>query len=445
MAKTKNKHLASNTPSGNTISNGGTARFGDNRNGADALRKVREGMSGSREDGKTVQLRKSMQEGSGEQVAPIQRKSNETGLPDQLKSGVESLSGIAMDDVKVHYNSSKPAQLKAHAYAQGTEIHLAPGQEKHLAHEAWHVVQQKQGRVQPTRQLKSKVNINDDAGLEHEADVMGAKALEMKAAGVNPAQAVSHRSAGASMATVQRAPDPDLENADKESDAKHELDNVVPLLGGKALLYLPETGKIPTQAGIYAHGTYAGETQPAVAGAVLNYTGPHQSIANASLSDFSSAVRINADEGDGNWHVYDLKIEEKYATNLDALFRVAKESGRGVVVVIEPTNTMEIVGELVRLGCNDILAIHCREVLGAQNTQVFADTGGAISFTSEWPRAQLNGWEYVDLIEGTSTTIVPGTPLAVGDGIKRAGKSAFYMIRSIDNATNVYTIENMDN
>lgn len=110
----------------------------------------------------------------------IQRKEDNTGLPNNLKSGVESLSGHSMDDVKVHYNSSKPAQLQAHAYAQGTDIHLGPGQEQHLPHEAWHVVQQKQGRVQPTKQLKSKVNINDDAGLEKEADLMGAKALQMK-------------------------------------------------------------------------------------------------------------------------------------------------------------------------------------------------------------------------------------------------------------------------
>ena len=110
----------------------------------------------------------------------IQRKANNTGLPDNLKSGIETLSGIDMSDTKVHYNSSKPAQLNAHAYAQGTDIHIASGQEKHLPHEAWHVVQQKQGRVKPTMQMKGKVNINDDAGLEREADIMGAKALQMK-------------------------------------------------------------------------------------------------------------------------------------------------------------------------------------------------------------------------------------------------------------------------
>lgn len=108
---------------------------------------------------------------------PVQQKENATGLPDNLKSGIENLSGHSLDDVNVHYNSSKPAQLHAHAYAQGTDIHIAPGQEKQLPHEAWHVVQQKQGRVKPTTQLKQNVNINDDKTLEKKAGVMGTKAL----------------------------------------------------------------------------------------------------------------------------------------------------------------------------------------------------------------------------------------------------------------------------
>ncbi|MEB0011268.1 M91 family zinc metallopeptidase [Glaciimonas sp. Gout2] len=104
-------------------------------------------------------------------------KPNNTGLPDQLKSGIESMSGMSMDHVKVHYNSSQPAQLNARAYAQGSDIHLGPGQEQHLPHEAWHVVQQAQGRVRPTIQMRRDLPINDDVALEHEADVMGARAL----------------------------------------------------------------------------------------------------------------------------------------------------------------------------------------------------------------------------------------------------------------------------
>jgi hypothetical protein len=112
-----------------------------------------------------------------QQQNPSAPRVNRTGLPDQLKSGVESLSGISMDGVKVHYNSDKPVQLNAHAYAQGSDIHLAPGQEQHLSHEAWHVVQQKQGRVKPTMQMKAGVAVNADAALEAEADAMGSKAL----------------------------------------------------------------------------------------------------------------------------------------------------------------------------------------------------------------------------------------------------------------------------
>ncbi|MDJ0732404.1 MAG: DUF4157 domain-containing protein [Crocosphaera sp.] len=97
------------------------------------------------------------------------------GLPDRLKTKIEALSGIPMDDVKVHYNSPKPEQMRALAYTQGTDIYLAPGQEKHLPHEAWHVVQQKQGRVKPTLQTKG-IGVNDNPGLEQEATVMGHKA-----------------------------------------------------------------------------------------------------------------------------------------------------------------------------------------------------------------------------------------------------------------------------
>lgn len=105
----------------------------------------------------------------------FQQKPNNTGLPDNLKAGVESLSGFSMDDVRVHYNSSQPATVQALAYTQGTDIHVAPGQERHLPHEAWHVAQQLAGRVEPTTEVGG-MPVNDNIGLEHEADVMGARA-----------------------------------------------------------------------------------------------------------------------------------------------------------------------------------------------------------------------------------------------------------------------------
>jgi hypothetical protein len=108
---------------------------------------------------------------------PAERgQGNGSGLPEGLKAGVEFLSGQAMDDVQVHYNSARPAQLNAQAFARGNHIHLGPGQERHLPHEAWHVVQQKQGRVVPTQRSGRGVPVNADPALEREADAMGARA-----------------------------------------------------------------------------------------------------------------------------------------------------------------------------------------------------------------------------------------------------------------------------
>lgn len=97
------------------------------------------------------------------------------GLPGPLRAGIEALTGQDMSGVRVHRNSSQPAQLNALAYAQGSDIHLGPGQERHLPHEAWHVLQQRQGRVRPTTQMAG-LAINTDAKLEAEAEAMGRQA-----------------------------------------------------------------------------------------------------------------------------------------------------------------------------------------------------------------------------------------------------------------------------
>jgi len=99
-------------------------------------------------------------------------------LPDQLRSGIEQLSGLSMSDVTVNYDSAKPSQVGALAYAQGSDIHLGPNQEKHLPHEAWHVVQQKTKNVKPTNSING-IPINDSNTLEKEADRMGNKAQSL--------------------------------------------------------------------------------------------------------------------------------------------------------------------------------------------------------------------------------------------------------------------------
>lgn len=108
---------------------------------------------------------------------PLQAKAAEGGLPPALQAGIAQLSDEDLSDVQVHAGSARPAELGALAYAQGNDIHLGPGQDRHLPHEAWHLVQQRQGRVRPTAQAAG-MPVNDDPALEHEADVMGARAAD---------------------------------------------------------------------------------------------------------------------------------------------------------------------------------------------------------------------------------------------------------------------------
>ena len=220
--------------------NGANPKFVDNRPEAVAQLKMKEMLKNSQQ---TMQMKNEQErpninttttdELSKKEIGPFQLKEdptgdappnggssdpNKTGLPDNLKTGMESLSGMPLDDVKVHYNSEKPAQLQALAYAQGTDIHLGPGQEEHLPHELGHVVQQKKGTVKPTMQMMGKsegVPVNDDPQLEREADLMGGEALQMKAdeKELNPAaklkQGMSALSSG--KGPVQREEDPAVE------------------------------------------------------------------------------------------------------------------------------------------------------------------------------------------------------------------------------------------
>ncbi len=102
-----------------------------------------------------------------------QRSANNTGMPKRLKQAMETFSGMDLFDVRVHYNSPKPAQLNAHAYTQGAEIHMAPGQAQHLSHEVGHVVQQRLG-MGPTTQFAGQA-INDDPALERQATPWGVR------------------------------------------------------------------------------------------------------------------------------------------------------------------------------------------------------------------------------------------------------------------------------
>jgi hypothetical protein len=125
--------------------------------------------------------------------APAGLGAGVTGLPPSLRAGLRDLSGLSMDHVRVHHDSPMPARVRAHAYTQDAEIHLAPRQGAHLAHEAWHAVQQRQGRVKPTLRENGAV-INDAPVLEAEADRMG-RALHARRAGLGGGEPSGPRAA----------------------------------------------------------------------------------------------------------------------------------------------------------------------------------------------------------------------------------------------------------
>jgi hypothetical protein len=95
---------------------------------------------------------------------------------------MEKSFGTDFSGVNIHKNSSSADDLDARAYTQGNNIHFAPGEynphskegQKLIGHELSHVVQQRQGRVQPTTIKKGKY-INDNSELEREADLHGDK------------------------------------------------------------------------------------------------------------------------------------------------------------------------------------------------------------------------------------------------------------------------------
>ena len=251
---------------------------------------------------------------------PIQRASNRTGLPDRLKAGVEALSGLSMDAVKVHYGSSKPAELDAHAFAQGDDIHLAPGQEQHLPHEAWHVVQQAQGRVKATAQMKSGVALNDDAGLEREADAMGARA----AAG--PATAVGKSgSSGAHAGSAAHQLKPVQLNGDKKkkkSGGSSKANKALVSSMGKSA---SRVDKVPKAKPHTATGTGSSGTDHQGRNAmVINKAKQDTKLAHQDPTMFSSSRMRTDDKAVEKDKVSSEKREEKKVSakaSKDALIR----------------------------------------------------------------------------------------------------------------------------
>lgn len=146
--------------------------------------------------------------------SPVQKKEAEGG--GDIMSQMGQAMGADFSGVKVNANSNKATEMGALAYTQGEELHFAPGQynpgsqagKELIGHELSHVKQQREGRVQANTSINGQP-VNNNAGLEKEADDLGKKAANFSGAPV--AQAKSEKKASKSTAqakVIQQANNP---------------------------------------------------------------------------------------------------------------------------------------------------------------------------------------------------------------------------------------------
>lgn len=110
-----------------------------------------------------------------------------------VQKQMESAFNADFANVYVHENSQEATEMGALAFTKGNDVHFAPGMfqpntqtgKELIGHELAHVVQQRENRVAPTTQTQTGMPVNDDKGLEGEADLMGAKAARGENTGMN--------------------------------------------------------------------------------------------------------------------------------------------------------------------------------------------------------------------------------------------------------------------
>jgi hypothetical protein len=135
------------------------------------------------------------------------RAADTAAMPGPLRATMERTLGADFSDVRIRNPSARASELNAAAFTQGSEIHVAPGHwaphtskgRELLGHELGHVLQQRAGRVRTTATLAS-APLNDDPGLEREADAIGARASAAHA----PAAALPPTAASTPGGVIQR-------------------------------------------------------------------------------------------------------------------------------------------------------------------------------------------------------------------------------------------------
>ena len=118
----------------------------------------------------------------------IQRKTPTSGgMPVDLLINMSQSLGADFSEVNIHRDSQSATDAGALAYTQGNDVHFAPGQydpesasgQELIGHELTHVIQQREGRVRANNEVNG-MPLNDDKGLEKEADEGGMKVTQLK-------------------------------------------------------------------------------------------------------------------------------------------------------------------------------------------------------------------------------------------------------------------------
>lgn len=169
---------------------------------------------------------------------------------DQARDAMGAAFNADFSAVRLHASSPTAVALGTRAFAQGEEIHFAPGQfSPHteagralIGHEFAHIVQQREGCVAPTHLLGKDLPANLLPGLEDEADRLGKRAARGERvrsrrapAAARHGQTVVQGSLGYTASVV----------LDRTSAAKQPASSFV--IQG---IMLPPKGRPPTQFGI---------------------------------------------------------------------------------------------------------------------------------------------------------------------------------------------------
>lgn len=117
------------------------------------------------------------------------KRINSNGMSEETLNKMSNSFGEDFSNVNIHSDSKSAVDVGALAYTQGNDIHFAPGQydpasssgQSLLGHELTHIVQQREGRVQANNEING-MPLNDDKGLEQEADEKGAQVAQQQKA-----------------------------------------------------------------------------------------------------------------------------------------------------------------------------------------------------------------------------------------------------------------------